>query len=82
MHTEIPSQTKAKKIYENFKTILLTVFLGWDVDDDLELPPELEGQSAPAVTGEVDNAYFVAPTKGPNPCQIWANNSNLPVSVS
>ena len=50
---------------------------GWDVDDDLELPPELEAQ-APAAA-DADEGYFVAPTKGTNPCQIWANNSNLPM---
>ena len=57
------------------------LFVGWDVDDDLELPPELEGQSAAvdASAADGDDAYFVAPTKGTNPCQIWANNSNLPV---
>ena len=53
---------------------------GWDVDDDLELPPELEAAAAPA-SGDADGdeSYFVAPTKGTNPCQIWANNSSLPM---
>lgn len=56
--------------------------LGWDVDDDLELPPELEGSSGVVDNGDASaggESYFVAPTKGTNPCQIWANNSNLPV---
>ncbi len=52
---------------------------GWDVDDDLELPPELEA-SVPAVSGgDGDESYFAAPTKGTNPCQMWANNSSLPM---
>lgn len=50
---------------------------GWDVDDDLELPPELEA-SVPSVQ-DSDDSYFVAPTKGTNPCQIWSNNSSLPM---
>jgi coatomer protein complex subunit alpha (xenin) len=51
------------------------------VDDDLELPPDLEGasSSAGAVDESGDESYFVAPTKGPSQAQIWANNSNLPV---
>lgn len=51
---------------------------GWDVDDDLELPPELEAQASVA-GDDADDGYFVAPTKGTNPCQVWANNSNLPI---
>merc|ERR1719192_734674 len=50
---------------------------GWDVDDDLDLPPELEVQAA--VAADADEGYFVAPTKGTNARQIWANNSNLPM---
>jgi coatomer protein complex subunit alpha (xenin) len=51
------------------------------VDDDLELPPDVEGasSSAGAVDESGDESYFVAPTKGPSQAQIWANNSNLPV---
>jgi coatomer protein complex subunit alpha (xenin) len=51
----------------------LNKILGWDVDDDLELPPELEGPSGPADGGDAagDDSYFAAPTKGANPCQIW-----------
>ena len=51
---------------------------GWDVDDDLDLPPDLEA-AAPSKAETGDEAYFVAPTKGTNPCQIWANNSSLPM---
>merc|ERR1719270_1224361 len=50
---------------------------GWDVDDDLDLPPDLEVKSE--VKSEGDEAYFVAPTKGHNPTQMWANNSALPM---
>ena len=54
------------------------------MDDDLELPPDLEGASgsgAAADSGDAggDDAYFVAPTKGPSCTGMWANNSNLPV---
>jgi len=50
---------------------------GWDVgDEDLELPPDLDaGLAAPA--GE--EGYFVPPTKGTSPTQIWTNNSQLTV---
>lgn len=54
---------------------------GWDVDDDLELPPDIEHETAANVANvdDGDEGYYVAPTKGINPCQIWANNSSLPV---
>ena len=53
---------------------------GWDVDDDLDLPPGLEATAASAgVLSEGAEAYFVAPTKGTNPTQMWANNSTLPM---
>ncbi|KAJ8876168.1 hypothetical protein PR048_024077 [Dryococelus australis] len=49
---------------------------GWDVgDEDLDLPPELEGSAGS--TGE--EGYFVPPTKGVPQSQVWANNSQLPV---
>ena len=47
------------------------------MDDDLDLPPDLEVKSE--VKSEGDEAYFVAPTKGHNPTQMWANNSALPM---
>lgn len=51
---------------------------GWDVgDDDLELPPDMDMESA-AVSGG-DEGYFVPPTKGIPQSQIWANNSQLAV---
>ena len=31
------------------------------------------------VAADADEGYFVAPTKGTNPRQIWANNSSLPM---
>lgn len=50
------------------------------MDDDLELPPDLEVPTSAAVaSGDADEGYFVAPTKGTNPTQHWANNSNVPV---
>lgn len=47
---------------------------GWDVDDDLDLPDVEPGDTAASADG-----YFVAPTKGQSPAQIWANNSKLAV---
>ncbi|CAB4058570.1 COPA [Lepeophtheirus salmonis] len=50
---------------------------GWDVDDDdLELPADLDPSPSKVV---VDEGYFVPPTKGKNPTQLWLNNSQLPV---
>ncbi|XP_053408078.1 coatomer subunit alpha-like isoform X1 [Mercenaria mercenaria] len=49
---------------------------GWDVDDDLELPPDLDVPSTPTGAGE---GYFVPPTKGTSQAQVWCNNSQLPV---
>ena len=51
---------------------------GWDVgDDDLELPPDLDLGPGGGVSG--DEGYFVPPTKGTSQCQVWCNNSQLPV---
>jgi coatomer protein complex subunit alpha (xenin) len=48
---------------------------GWDIDEDLELPADVEA-STNMDTG--DN-FFVAPTKGVSPPQQWTNNSKLVV---
>lgn len=40
---------------------------GWDVDDDLELPPDLDVPSTPTAGGE---GYFVPPTKGTSQGQV------------
>ena len=37
------------------------------------------GSGGGAGDQDADDAYFVAPTKGTNPCQMWANNSSLPI---
>ncbi|XP_032477387.1 coatomer subunit alpha isoform X3 [Phocoena sinus] len=50
---------------------------GWDVEEDLELPPELD--IPPGVAGGAEDGFFVPPTKGTSPTQIWCNNSQLPV---
>ncbi|MCV4785021.1 hypothetical protein OFM36_36875, partial [Escherichia coli] len=50
---------------------------GWDVEEDLELPPELDVPSG--VAGGAEDGFFVPPTKGTSPTQIWCNNSQLPV---
>ncbi|KAL5010139.1 hypothetical protein ScPMuIL_012444 [Solemya velum] len=49
---------------------------GWDVDDDLDLPTDLEIGPTPAGGEE---GYFVPPTKGTSQSQVWCNNSHLPV---
>lgn len=49
---------------------------GWDVDDELELPPDLE---AGPVAGPGEDGFFVPPTKGMSQAQVWCNNSQLPV---
>eukprot|EP00096_Caligus_rogercresseyi_P012653 TRINITY_DN536_c0_g1_i4.p1 TRINITY_DN536_c0_g1~~TRINITY_DN536_c0_g1_i4.p1 ORF type:complete len:1250 (+),score=425.50 TRINITY_DN536_c0_g1_i4:124-3873(+) len=52
---------------------------GWDVDDDgLELA-DLEPPAATKTsTAADDDGYFVPPTKGSNPSEVWLNNSSLP----
>ncbi|CAI8007010.1 Coatomer subunit alpha [Geodia barretti] len=48
---------------------------GWDVDDDLDIPEDI-GDVGPATSeGE---GYFVPPTKGSPPSQVWATKSQLP----
>ena len=39
----------------------------WDVDDDLELPADLELPSTPTAGGE---GYFIPPTKGTSQSQV------------
>lgn len=52
---------------------------GWDVDaEDLELPPDLEVDATANFGGEGEG-YYVPPTPGTSPQQVWANNSQLPV---
>uniref|UniRef100_A0A8C4XDQ3 Coatomer subunit alpha n=1 Tax=Erpetoichthys calabaricus TaxID=27687 RepID=A0A8C4XDQ3_ERPCA len=50
---------------------------GWEVDEDLDLPPELE--ISPGSGGGTEDGFFVPPTKGTGPAQVWCNNSQLPV---
>ncbi|NWX63150.1 COPA protein, partial [Promerops cafer] len=50
---------------------------GWDVEEDLDLPPELDVPAGPA--GAAEDGFFVPPTKGTSPAQAWCNNSQLPV---
>uniref|UniRef100_A0ACB8G8D4 Uncharacterized protein n=1 Tax=Sphaerodactylus townsendi TaxID=933632 RepID=A0ACB8G8D4_9SAUR len=50
---------------------------GWEVEEDLDLPPELDVPAGPA--GGSENGFFVPPTKGTSPAQVWCNNSQLPV---
>ncbi|TRY81974.1 hypothetical protein DNTS_030981 [Danionella cerebrum] len=51
---------------------------GWDVEEDLDLPPELD---VPSVSGggAEGEGFFVPPTKGTSPSQMWCNNSQLAV---
>ncbi|KAJ7307546.1 hypothetical protein JRQ81_009571 [Phrynocephalus forsythii] len=50
---------------------------GWEIEEDLDLPPELDVAAGPA--GEAEEGFFVPPTKGTSPAQAWCNNSQLPV---
>ncbi len=49
---------------------------GWEVDEDLELPPDLEVPSSVGAE-DGDEGFFVPPTRGIPPGQHWANNSRL-----
>lgn len=51
---------------------------GWEVEEDLDLPPELD-VPAGAGGGAEGEGFFVPPTKGISPTQMWCNNSQLPV---
>uniref|UniRef100_UPI00398F0CAA coatomer subunit alpha n=1 Tax=Pristiophorus japonicus TaxID=55135 RepID=UPI00398F0CAA len=50
---------------------------GWDVEEDLELPPELDISAGTG--GSAENGFYVSPSKGLSPAQVWCNNSQLPV---
>uniref|UniRef100_A0A674HU25 Coatomer subunit alpha n=1 Tax=Taeniopygia guttata TaxID=59729 RepID=A0A674HU25_TAEGU len=50
---------------------------GWEVEEDLDLPPELDVPAGS--TGTAEDGFFVPPTKGTSPAQVWCNNSQLPV---
>uniref|UniRef100_A0A3Q2NWC2 Coatomer subunit alpha n=1 Tax=Fundulus heteroclitus TaxID=8078 RepID=A0A3Q2NWC2_FUNHE len=50
---------------------------GWDIDEEVELPPELD--VAVGAGGSTEDGFFVPPTKGMSPTQMWCNNSQLPV---
>uniref|UniRef100_A0A8C1X560 Coatomer protein complex, subunit alpha n=1 Tax=Cyprinus carpio TaxID=7962 RepID=A0A8C1X560_CYPCA len=51
---------------------------GWDVEEDLDLPPELDVPSVGG-GGAEGEGFFVPPTKGTSPTQMWCNNSQLVV---
>ncbi|MED6268154.1 hypothetical protein CHARACLAT_019377, partial [Characodon lateralis] len=50
---------------------------GWDIDEEVELPPELDVPAGAG--GSTEDGFFVPPTKGMSPTQMWCNNSQLPV---
>uniref|UniRef100_A0A8C5GEB3 Coatomer subunit alpha n=1 Tax=Gouania willdenowi TaxID=441366 RepID=A0A8C5GEB3_GOUWI len=50
---------------------------GWEVEEDLDLPPELDVPGGAG--GGAEDGFFVPPTKGMSPTQMWCNNSQLPV---
>ncbi|KAJ8268561.1 hypothetical protein COCON_G00137330 [Conger conger] len=50
---------------------------GWEVEEDLDLPPELELPAGAG--GGAEDGFFVPPTKGISPAQMWCNNSQLAV---
>uniref|UniRef100_A0A663M601 Coatomer subunit alpha n=1 Tax=Athene cunicularia TaxID=194338 RepID=A0A663M601_ATHCN len=45
---------------------------GWEVEEDLDLPPELDVPAGPAGTAE--DGFFVPPTKGTSPAQVGVTN--------
>lgn len=51
---------------------------GWDVEEDLDLPPELDVPSVGG-GGAEGEGFFVPSTKGTSPTQMWCNNSQLVV---
>ncbi|VDO56868.1 unnamed protein product, partial [Onchocerca flexuosa] len=46
---------------------------GWDVDDDLALPVDVEIKSG----GDDDDNFYTAPSRGQPPSTYWPNNSRL-----
>lgn len=53
---------------------------GWDVDDDLELPADLEVGPTPAGG---DEGYFVPPTKGTSQSQVqWLYTDYFHILIS
>lgn len=50
---------------------------GWDVDDDLELPPDLDGAIGSAT--EDAGGFFVPVPRGPPPPQGWSDISQLAI---
>uniref|UniRef100_A0A671WFX1 COPI coat complex subunit alpha n=1 Tax=Sparus aurata TaxID=8175 RepID=A0A671WFX1_SPAAU len=50
---------------------------GWEVEEDLDLPPELDIPAGGG--GGAEDGFFVPPTKGMSPTQLWCNNSQLSV---
>lgn len=52
---------------------------GWEVDDDLELPPELEGTVSSAVGTDGEDGYFVPPPRGHPPTHGWTQRSQLAI---
>lgn len=57
---------------------LLRDILGWEVEGDLELPPDLELTGKMAADAEAEG-FYVSPTRGIAPTQHWCNNSRLAV---
>ncbi|XP_066948012.1 coatomer subunit alpha isoform X1 [Macrobrachium rosenbergii] len=51
---------------------------GWEVDDDLDLPPELEGTSS-AAAGSGEDGYYVPPPRGHPPTHGWTQRSQLAI---
>ncbi|CAG9531840.1 unnamed protein product, partial [Cercopithifilaria johnstoni] len=46
---------------------------GWDVDDDLSLPPDVDIKSG----GDDDDNFYTPPSRGQAPSVYWPNNSRL-----
>lgn len=53
---------------------------GWDVEQDLELPPEVLGTSEGEISEvKTPSEIFVEPTRGRSPDSYWADNSPLAI---
>lgn len=52
---------------------------GWEVDDDLDLPPELEGSVSAGAGGSGEDGFFIPPPRGQPPTHGWTQRSQLAI---
>lgn len=68
------------KVPFKFNIVIFLIGGGWDIDQDLDLPPEVLASSAGDSAEEKTSLEtFVEPTPGRSPCSYWADNSPLAV---